>query len=321
LGWLLFLTGFLVGRSLFALAPSDSLSIAAEYYFSRQDYNQSLALWSEVLKRRPDNLSAVYRVAELKLMFQGRVASRDVILGFLAGAGRNLNSDARRDIKLKLGELQSTFVTDDGQSVFLRALPKIRHGDCQGAMALLVQAAGAEGGNLRVLQEKARCEKTLGLYERFYESLRAAFDSDPFDESVRENLFEAYVYNGEMAKVIAMAKEGDSTLSLRERIAYAVALTESGAEAAALPILQNTIEQEKLTGVPPIVLYALGKAFAAKPDGLAEATSYLERFLGAAARPENTLINGWDPYRSAEKLEQAKKMLSSLKTKDNPSAG
>jgi tetratricopeptide (TPR) repeat protein len=299
-----------------AAVPADSLAIAAEYYFSRQDYPQALSLWSEVLKRKPDSVSALMRVAELKLLFGGRLASRDVLLGFLNSHGSSLPAESRLALRLKLGSLQSTFVTDEGQSLFLRALPKAQRQECAAALPLLTQAVGLEGGNLKVLHEKARCEKKLGLYPRLYETLKLAFDSDPFDVETRESLLETEIYFAEMANVVTSARrDPEAVLNARERTALAVALFETGAEAEALPLLQALVESEKTTSGSPILLYTLGRLFSGRSGGSGEAVSYLERFLSLAARPENTLIDGWDPYRCAEKLEPAHKLLASLKVK------
>jgi hypothetical protein len=165
-----------------------------------------------------------------------------------------------------------------------------------------------------VLREKAKCERAMGVYERFFETLRLAYENDPFDTEIRGNLAEAYVYYGEAAKAITLIRHDPSRPpSVREQVALAVSLVETGALAEARPVLQRLMGDGLQRPVSPVVLLALGKVFAARPDGAAEASSYLERFVAVAARPENTLVDGWDPYRSQEKLDGARKLLATLK--------
>lgn len=303
-----------VPRSSQAMAPSDPLAIAAEYYFTRHDFRQSLTLWEGVLKRQPDNVAAVLRVAELKLMFEGRAATRETITHYLDLKGDALATEARRALREKLGQLQSTFVSDEGQALFLQALPKVRAKDCQGALPLLAQAAVLEKGSPKVLREKARCEKALGATDRLRDSLSQAAESDPYDSDILESLAETLDYAGAYDKSAALFdKEPDLARTVRQRTAYGVALAELGAAGKAIPILRGLLEQKE-TRVHPIVYATLGRLLAARGGSQAEATHYLERFVTAASRPENATFDGWDPYHTSEKLEPSQKLLASLKS-------
>src|SRR4051794_8952490 len=78
----------------------DPLSLAADYYFTRHEFRLALDLWSQVLRRQPDNLPAVLRVAELALLFQGRLAAAQAITAYLETEPRPL--EARRAAEEKL---------------------------------------------------------------------------------------------------------------------------------------------------------------------------------------------------------------------------
>src|SRR5208283_2885714 len=91
-------------------SPESPLATAAEYYFSRQDYTQALGLWSEVLRRQPDSVDAALRVAELKMLSQGRQAASQTILSFMEAKGGLLSAEDRQRVTQRLGELQSTFL-------------------------------------------------------------------------------------------------------------------------------------------------------------------------------------------------------------------
>src|SRR5262249_28815452 len=158
------------------------------YYYSRYDYKQAYTLWSEVLKKQPTNLPALFRVAELKMLFEGRPAGRDLILKFLLTESSGLTGDARKSVRDRLNELQRVFLTDRGQSLYLQAVARTRKKDCQSAFGFLNQAAALENGNIRILKEKFRCEKSLGLSDRFYETTHLALDNDPYDTEVVDNM-------------------------------------------------------------------------------------------------------------------------------------
>jgi len=306
----------LLGSVVFAApAPTkDPMSRAAEYYFSRHDYRQSFQLWADVLKREPQSMEAAFRVAELKLMFEGRGAARSVLKQFLETNGELLSVDAKKQVQGKLSILANTFVSDEGQSNFFPALPRVARKDCAGAMPLLNQAIYFEKGNVRILKERAKCEKILGTYDKYYETLKLAYDNNPYDSDVVENLMEAHVYFLQYHKVLEMAHPKEEAFrSLRSRRALAYALFQTGANSQALAQFQGLMEAARASSVHPITLYALGKLFAARLGGAGEAVPFLERFLVASTRPELALIDGWDPYHSADKLTEAQQILVSIK--------
>jgi len=299
--------------------PVDSLALAAEYYFSHHDYRQSLDLWSEILKRDPINEKALVRTSDLKLLLEGRASARDALLSVLDNPALFLSTDARKVLRDRLSILQNAFLTDEGQATYLQALPKIKRGDCAGALGLLNQAAIQEKGNVRVLREKARCELHQGLYVKYYATVQQAHENNPFDLEILDGLLEAEAYYREYPKIIALARKyPDDFRSLRQKMAYGIALVETGEDAAAVPLLQSVVEAQKSSVVSPIVLYALGRAFAKKPDTKAEAIGYLDRFLISGSRPEFLLVDGWDPYHSPERLEEAQKLVTSLKAPHEP---
>lgn len=292
--------------------PADPLALSAEYYYSKYDYKQAYQLWSEVLKRQPGNLPAFFRVCELKVMFEGRAACRDLGRTFLKQTAVPLNAEARRSVRDKLDQLQKTFLTDRGQSLYFQAIAKTRKKDCPAALPLLTQSLAFEKGNVRILKEKLRCEKSLGLTDKFYETTKLAYEGDPFDSEINDDLMELHAYQLDFAKVLEMRDaDPDANRTPRFRLAAGIALFETGNASEALGELRAFNEQERQ--VHPIVWLTIGKILAQRPEAGAEAIPYLERFLSSAGRVEKTLIEGWDPYRSAEKTDEAKRLLASLK--------
>ena len=294
-------------------ASPDPVATAAEFYYCKQSYRQALQLWRKVLVREPTNLGAALRVAELTLLFEGRGPEKDFLLKFYSTTQAQLGVVARETLENRFGALQGMFLTDEGQSDYLQALSHARYNDCSGAAAFLAQAAQLEPGNIKVLREKAACERKLGSYNTLYETLDLAVDTYPFDSRVVDNFVETDSYFGQYAKVLGfLQKYPEMRSSMRASTAYAVALAETG-DVSAVRSLQAFIAQEKSAGVHPVVLFELGKLLASRPDSAGEATLYLERFGLAAAHPENTTIESWDPYRCAEKKDEAARLLATLK--------
>jgi len=341
------LPGVTVASLYHAVASTDPLLSAAEYYYDHQDYRQALRLYQEVLKHQPGSLSAVIKVSELKLMYDTRQSARDVLLQFIATQNSLLSADSRRALRDKVENIASLFVTDDGQTSFLQAMVEIKDKGCSGAIPLLNQAMQQEPGNAKVLREKAHCERQLGAYRPFHETLKLAVESDPFDPQLADSLSEADIYYEEFNKVIERYRLAPELLrSTRGRIALAIALEGTGARTEALTRLQALVSDQKPVVVHPVVWFVLGRLFAHLPEGGSESRLYLERFLASAVRPEpsasqgmltsavvkapaisagavisretlprDCLIDGWDPYRTEDKILAARKILEELRNK------
>ena len=297
--------------------PPDPFSLSAEYYYSKYDYKQAYQLWGEVLNRQPSNLHALFRVCEMKVLFEGRMSCRDLALKFLETQGPTLGGEGRRSVREKIDEVSKVFLTDRGQSFFLQALAKTRKKDCNSAFPLLTQAASLEKGNVRILKEKLRCEKSSSLLDAFYETTKLAYESDPYDSEVAENLIELYIYHQEFDKIVALQKRDvDAPRSPRQRLAAAVAQYEKGNLKESLAGLQAILDQEKPGNIHPEVWFTIGRIYAKKPELASEASTYLERFLSSMTRPEKLLIDGWDPYRAGEQGAEAKKLLVMLNPRE-----
>ncbi len=292
-------------------APSDSLSLAAQYYYSHHDYPQALGLWSEVLKKDPINTMALLRVCELKILTEGREACRELMLSNLEGPNLR-TTESRKFLIERFRDLQKLFLTDEGQTSYLQAVSWVKLKELPRALASFERASQLEKGNASVLREKAKTEKLMGQWDSYLQTCQLAYENDPFDPAVVEETMEVGSYLGNYEKVVSIQHRSVSTNTIRSQIAYAFALVQMGNVTDALPLLQTIAGQGKITSLHPIVWYSLGKLFSQKRDGHSEAVTYLQRFLSSTARPENLLIEGWDPYRSTDKVDEAKKLLASL---------
>lgn len=294
----------------FAVASPEPLATAAEYYFSRQDYRQAYQLWSEILKRQSDNLAAVFRVCELKMFFDTRGACRDLMLKFLADSGSALSSETRRHVRDKHSQLQSLFLSDDGQAHFFQAQAKASRKDYTAALSLLEASGQAEQGNVRVLWERAQMEKRLQRYERYHETLKETLANDPFHSEARAELIDSSVYFRQYDKAVALYREEPDRLTRPgSRTSIGIALLETGHDVEAQALLLSISDDVKGHGAHPVVWYGLGKILSKRADSLATASVYMERFLRAAAHPENNTVDGWDLYHTDELVQSVRKSI------------
>jgi tetratricopeptide (TPR) repeat protein len=264
---------------------------------------------------QPDSVPALFRLSELRLLYEGRQAVTQGVLDFLDTHAALLTREARLAIHEKLGELQSVFLTDDGQSDFFQGLAHARHADCARGLTFLSQAASLEKGNLRVLREKAQCERKLQAYDRAHATLKLAYQLDPFDAEVIDSLSDAYLFSGEYQKVLELFRsDAEPPHSRKQKTAQAIALYRSGATAPAMILLQALAEEP--AGVAPIVFFALGKSMAERPGHAAEAQRFLERFVTLVSPAPDPAL--WDPYRTREALPEAQSLLAALAPPPSP---
>ncbi len=292
---------------------TPSLSIAAEYYYSKYDFNQALALWREVYKSQPHSVEAVLKVSELELLLEGHEAAQKTILDFLNKHQHVISPSNYRRLYQQLNEMQNRFVRDDSQSFYFQSLAKIKLQDFSQALVVLNQANNFEKGNLRILEAKAKCEKQLGLFSKFYETLKSTKEVAQVSKSWTENLLESQYYFKDYSEVLHWFElQVKAHISPRQKIASAMALIEKGQNKEGGSLLLQINEAFKHSPPHPIVWYGLGRTMMSSQNS-GVAIQYFERFLSSAGRPESFLIDGWDPYRSQEKVAEVTQWLSELR--------
>lgn len=309
----------MLAANLVVAAVPDPGAQAADYYFAHYDYAQAFTLWNGVFQRQPDSVAALLRLSELRLMFEGHAAVAKSMLEYLSAHQATISRENRRQVREKLSALQSVFLTDDGQALFLQGLARSHGGDCLAALPFFSQAEKVEKGNVKVLREEAACETNTGAFDRNYTSLKHAYELQPFDSDVVDALSESYLYYSENQKVLELfPAESEAPHTLRQRTAQAVALYRSGATAPALLLLESLAAEK--SAVSPIVFFELGKALAEAPavDGRrAQAIAHLKYFLSRVpdAPVVAPLVPAWDPYRLSEQAAEARTLLASLQTR------
>ncbi len=293
-----------------AASARESLAPAAEYYSSHHDYKQAFLLWQEVARQEPENIRAALKVAELRLLYEGRDAARDGLLAFLRAHGDVLEPAEAEVVRGKIRQLGSLFLTDDGQSLFLQAEARVRSKDLSGAVALLQQAAAVEKGNLRVLKEKAKAEMAQAQFPLAYETWKLAALRDPFDSEVLDTLSEAHISAGAYAKAIHLFDDVEPRTP-RQQIALAAAYLETGSPRDAQPLLQSLLEKGKQGGLSPIVYALQGEVLAARRETLVEALAFLTQF---DRMTEKAKLPEWDPYKQEERRKRVKTLIASLRS-------
>lgn len=296
-----------------AAAIPDALTGSAEYYYNKQDYAQALPLWEQILDQQPENVTALTRVCEMKVLREGRGPCREVL-------GKSLNSpwgrtvEGRRALAELLDRFLNQFMTEDGQSAYLIGMARLQTNDFATALTSLQHAQSLERGNARILRAQAKCERQLKRWEGLYQTLSQLTETHPLDFSQWDDWLESLIYRRQFATVTSEVKRrGEELISLRQRAALGIALVEQKEDALALPILQGLVARDKSAYVHPIVWWGLAQIFSRRPASQSEALLTVEKFVSVLKRPEAALIDGLDPYRSDEAKESAEKLLAELK--------
>ncbi|MBY0371601.1 hypothetical protein K2X33_13015 [bacterium] len=267
-----------------AATPSPT-AFAASYYLEQGEYEQALPLWRKLLLADPANQVVFVRVAELQFFVEGRAGLVEL---FETAITREKIAPAT--LKRKLRELQSLFVSDKAQNLYLQGKQRESLGDWKGAWESFRRGATADPGQWSLLVARARAERHLGYREAYYQTLQEAQRSFPWDPEQREELALSHYYFRDFDAALALSRGSES---LASRSVTALALAESGQVALALPLLRSLASQQ---GVTPSVFAVLSEI--ARKQGLEEENRHWSaRFLQALrGQSEET----WDLYRSAE---------------------
>lgn len=293
----------------FALAPNGIVR-AAEYYYSRQDYRQALQLWAEVVKKRPDDTVAVLRLAELKLMIEGKRPSQAFLLSWLQVQGRNADGFSRNLVSRKLTQTLSTFVSDESQSFYLQARPKLNFNDCEGALNLLKQSLSLEPENLLTLREKAHCEKQLNQEDAYLATTRFMYALNPYDSMVLEDYFRALFLAKRFSEIVSASNPGTFDFASKNRQLFLIAaLIESKSDAEALILIEGLIKEKKEK--PFALLYYLkSRVFSRYVSMKKEETSALQIFL--AMTEDSSASSLFPEFEIEAKVVESKKRLAEL---------
>lgn len=311
--WIKFLYGVVVAGSLWGASQVSlpPLAKAAQYYFSQNDYSESLNLWSQVYALQPRSEEAMLKVAELQLMLQGHDAAQRTVLDFIQSNRHRLSPSSLEEVMKKLSYFQNRFVKDEAQSLYFQSIAKIKLKDYSQALVLLNQALSLEKGNLLLLESKAQCEKLLGFLGKYYDTLKVASEVANLSAHWTENLLESRYYFKDFSEVLSWYEtQVKPNLTYRQKLAVAMALIEKGEDKEAAYLLERLSQVGLQKSVHPLVWYGYGRIFLQSPTMKGVAAQYLERFVSAMKSPHSVLIEGWDPYHCDEKLTQAQSWLS-----------
>jgi len=295
----------------FSLANIDPTALAARYYSDHNDYKQAYTLWLQHSKRFPESLEAFLRIAELKLLLESRSLLKEHLSQFLGKRSQPINKEEWFLLRDRMNQLRFIFKTDNGQSLFLQAMPKIQRSDCTPAVALLNQALTIENDHTLILWERAKCELKLLQLERAYETLKRLQDRDPLFPDVYDDLAEAHLYFGNHREVSPLLNgiwNSGAPQTVRQRIALAIALVQMKRPNDAFTIFRSLLESSKHRRIHPVVYYWMGKIRASHRPSQGEALTLLKLFLSAIEQGPSGEV--WDPYRLSELQVDAKKLLT-----------
>lgn len=304
---------FCVGVSTFVFAsPLSSavseleLSLTADDYFSQHDYPQALKLWEKFYEAHPESVDAMEKISLLRLMLEGHGAAQKTIVEFLKTNNRSCCS---QKIQMILREVQTKFVKDEAQSLYFQARSKIKLKNFTQSLVLLNQALKIEPGNLLILDLKATCEKTLGLFSKYYDTVKILAEVTLNDRSWTEKLLEAQYHFKDYKEIVNWNEEiQKGPLSNRENLVVGMAYLETQNSKKALGFLRKVLPEKKDKELQSVALYGVGKAMKdSYPDSL-KYHSYWSKFIQEMNSSKRVSPEGWDPFNTAEKLAEVLKV-------------
>ncbi len=287
-----------------AWAKPNPLVGSAEASFSQYDYPQAFHLWTEILAKDSTNDAAALQVANLQFFFEGRQAARDGLARHFLTRGDSMPRESRRNLLSRWRVLQSSFLTEEGQSLFLQAGERAAQGDLPAAVALNGRALALEKGNLELIRFRARCEWKLENFSAHYESLKQAHAEFPFDPLVQQELAEAHLRFQQPQRVVEMWEKDSEAFSLRKRLALVFAYLDTGNESKAAALMVRPSEAK--LGTPPAWNFLYG-ALAARRGSPPEAFHYWSNFLAQLEKKPPPVS---DAYRLADRAGEVRAWIA-----------
>lgn len=278
---------------------SDPLIETALYFHDRHQFEESLKLWQPLAKRYPGNVQILLKLADQELWVFGKARARETLLSALRGSA--ISIEHKLMIRERLAYLNALFLTDEGQSNYLQALSRAKHGDLAKSESLLVTANRAETLNSSVLRQLAKIQAQQNAFDRYTDTLKTLVELEPYEWKSKVLLADAYLHQGRPAVAIPLLKAGlETTRSVALLTRLASAQFEMGDTEIAVANLRNL---SRATNPHPIVWYYLGRwSESAKRTS---AKRYFHNFLDSSktVTPETPP----DPFRLASRVEEISK--------------
>jgi len=274
----------------------------AEILFQKYEFKKSLAEWTELHTKFPQNWDYAKHVAQLQLLLEGRPKAYETLRKFLAQKDGGLVADHKNEVLKQIIEISETFLSEEAQSHYLQALSKTNLKEWNASLAPINQAAALEPENLKILFLKYEIEKHLALYTQAYETLKAIQKIDSVSIKTKERLAESHIYHGKFSDAETLLESIDpETLSNRGKTALAVSLWETGKKEEAQSLISEISQHKKLElSHHPVILWMLYRIDLEKSTDSYETRGALRNFLKSSTDKERVLIDGWDPYRLSD---------------------
>jgi len=297
-----------LGLSFNSVAQLPPLAQAAEYYFSKHDYAESLNLWKQVYRLQPASEKAMSKVAHLELMLEGHEPAEKTVLNFIQRYQNYWSDSDLKRLRSLYYETQTRFIKEEAQSFYFRGMAKIKLKDLTQGLSLINQAQSIERGHLLILQAKAQAEKQLGLFRKYYDTLKDGSEFNALSVQWSEELLEAHYHFKEYSDIFKWnEKNMKSTLTNRQKLIVGLALLENGESRKAVLLFQKILDSFQDKGKNFVVWYGLAKAYKENPMFSKVYATYSSKFLNATKSLETPQENIWDPYRLSEKRAEVLK--------------
>jgi tetratricopeptide (TPR) repeat protein len=279
-------------------------SESAEYYFKNYDFPRSLELWKQVLKESPYDATATIRIAEISLMLEGRKRVSEIFEPAIKQAKDRGAKPLVVRLRSAFYDLQTRFLTDRGQNLFLQARLRKQHKDLSAARNLLDQASQLEPGHLTILSALAEVQLAQEDYKAYFSTLSESWSAFPLDANTRDTLVKAHFYFKDYTAALELLKASESLTTKETPLLRALALWETGQINAASTSMESvSIRANEPSPTLSLAYYLRGLLTSKRSSMSAESKRWLSKFL--KYKPPQ----GFDPFRIAERQTEVQAML------------
>lgn len=283
----------------------------AEEHYRRHEFRQAYDLWLTIYPKQKDHLNAALRLSELKLLFEGVEPAVSVLQDFYKRTSNWLPARSKKELTDRWKQYRSTFLTDQGQSLFYQAQAKESRNDWEGTLSLFEQAQGLEKGNWLISLGRVRCLRRLRDTAKLKQALVQARELFPFDDSILLQSLEVRANRGEFSELNELLQKNSWIDRVPDRalLAQAYASVQSAKYMDAAKQVASLVSKRK-PKPHPMAYFILGKSSFFRGER-ALASFYLKRFKESAS-VASCELDGWDVYDCPSRLQEVEKLEQRL---------
>jgi tetratricopeptide (TPR) repeat protein len=291
----------------FCISPYASTIISGSHNSVKQDLKQqaenafligkpenSLHAWLQIQHLDPKRPEAPVRIAELYIWLGDRQNAQKTFADYYAKNRQWLTPIQIAWFEEKWKNALEWFLSDEGQTLFLRAQMHVRKKEWEQSRSLLQMVLQKEPSNLAVLKELGFVHKALGQDDGYRDTVLKRETLFPCDRQLSLELAEAYIFSGDFSRAIeSIIEHKPEDRSKTEKVALAFAFSKVGRTKEAKEIIKSILAGQKSETLPAIA-YRLLSSWD-RPDS-PEKSEWHPLFEKTYQKEKSQRPGKWDPY-------------------------